>query len=186
MERKWKEVDGFPGYFISTHGEVKSPDRMLPTTDSVGVKRIRRHKGRYLRPFTDHAGYLRVDLKEDDKRKNSLVHRLVALAFIPNPENKPCVNHLDGDKKNPHVQNLEWCTHLENMRHGHAAGLIPPRILFKGEKSIGSKLTNKQALAIKKRLAAGEPVYLIAADYPVGSSAIREIKAGRCWSHLQI
>ena len=65
-------------------------------------------------------GYLKIGLCKNGKVKYYLVHRLVAQAFIPNPQNKSEVNHIDEDKENNYVENLEWCTHIENMRHGTA------------------------------------------------------------------
>lgn len=74
---------------------------------------------RFMKPQSDKQGYmiLLIGLGSRNKHKGQLVHRLVAQAYIPNPENKPQVNHLDGDKSNNHVSNLEWCTASENMRH---------------------------------------------------------------------
>lgn len=68
----------------------------------------------------EEAGYMRVSLVNG----SHYVHRLVAQAFIPNPENKPCVNHKDGNKKNNNVYNLEWCTHKENSKHAYDMGLL--------------------------------------------------------------
>lgn len=72
------------------------------------------------------AGYKRVQFTVDGKRHTTGVHRLVAIAFIPNPENKSDVNHIDGNKSNNHVSNLEWCTHKENMAHGKRLKLFKP------------------------------------------------------------
>lgn len=70
------------------------------------------------------AGYPRVKLLLDNGVKHIFVHRAVAEAFIPNPYNKPQVNHKDGNKKNPNVDNLEWCTPKENMHHASVTGLL--------------------------------------------------------------
>lgn len=69
-------------------------------------------------------GWLKTELWKDGKRTNYKIHRLVALAFIPNPENKPAINHIDGDKTNNHYTNLEWCTFKENTHHAMANGLM--------------------------------------------------------------
>ena len=74
------------------------------------------------------SGYYYVSLKDNDKIKNARVHRLVAEAFIPNPENKPYINHIDGNKTNNCVDNLEWCTPSENSRHALSKGLLKPPI----------------------------------------------------------
>lgn len=98
----WRQVDGFPDYLISSEGVVKS---------------YRRTKERIMKYKVNSDGYQAVKLCSDEKVSLISVHRLVAMAFIPNPENKPEVNHIDGDKKNNHVDNLEWCTRSENMVH---------------------------------------------------------------------
>ncbi len=89
------------GYSVSTNGVV---------TDSSGA---------VLKQYKEQNGYMRVWIKQDGKRKKFSVHRLVAMSFIPNPENKPCVNHKDGNKENNCVTNLEWCTHSENELHSY-------------------------------------------------------------------
>ena len=68
-------------------------------------------------------GYLVAHLSKDNKAKNILVHRLVAESFIPNPNKYPCVNHIDGNKQNNNINNLEWCTHSENDLHAYKIGL---------------------------------------------------------------
>lgn len=77
---------------------------------------------RFLSPSV-RGEYLSIGLYHDRKRKSFAVHRLVALVYLDNPENKPCVNHIDGDKFNNHVSNLEWCTHSENAIHAVETGL---------------------------------------------------------------
>lgn len=75
-------------------------------------------KQRFLKPFGDGHGYLKVDLFKDGIKKHCRVHRLIALTYLPNPENKPCINHIDENKTNNALPNLEWCTHEENNNHG--------------------------------------------------------------------
>ena len=73
--------------------------------------------------FNKHTKYLTVNLYDHGKRKTVDVHRLVAMAFIENVENKKCVNHIDGNKTNNYVKNLEWCTYSENLIHAYKTGL---------------------------------------------------------------
>ena len=74
------------------------------------------------------AGYLGLAIGANGIKKRFIVHRLVAQAFIPNPENKPCVNHKDGNKLNNCIKNLEWVTYQENTIHAHRVGLFPTKI----------------------------------------------------------
>lgn len=80
----------------------------------------------YVHTTEDKHGYLIVKLYKDGHRATKRVHVLVAEHFVPNPDNLPVVNHIDGNKKNPYYTNLEWCTYSENTKHAYATGLIDP------------------------------------------------------------
>ena len=98
MSEVWKTVEGFNDrYEVSTYGKVRNVQR-----------------GKLLTPYINRFGYMSVKLFSGNKGKEHKVHRLVAQAFIENPEQKPCVNHKDNNKQNNHVENLEWCTYQEN------------------------------------------------------------------------
>ncbi len=103
---KWSKIDGFSHYLVSDKGRVMSK----PWEDG------RRRKTACILDGTAHDfGYLKVCLVGDDGvKKNVFIHRLVALAFLPNPEGKRCINHIDNNPKNNNLENLEWCTHKEN------------------------------------------------------------------------
>lgn len=130
MQEIWKDVVGYEGlYKVSNLGNVMS---FQPNC---------RNRNQYLTPF-NNGGYFRVTFTVKRKRTNHLVHRLVADAFIPNPENKEAVNHIDGCKTNNHVDNLEWVTKSENTRHAIRIGLRPsstPKTRLKGSKNPLSK-----------------------------------------------
>lgn len=100
----WKDIPGFEGaYMISSHGKLKS----FKTTSGGYILRNNNSKG----------GYLSVILRYKSKKRHTRIHRLVAEAFIPNPENKREVNHIDCNKQNNRVENLEWATRKENEFH---------------------------------------------------------------------
>lgn len=111
----WRWIPGYEGWYqVSTRGRVRSVDRWVTYPD--GSKRF--IKGRILKPELNKKGYLYVYLCRDGKRCNFRVHRLVAETWISNPENKPQVNHLDEQKTNNDVFNLEWVTAKENTNYG--------------------------------------------------------------------
>ena len=101
---------------ILTHYEVDTFGRVYSTFNKS-----------YLTQRNSEWGYPTVHLAYGNNKGNAVVHRLVAQTFIPNPDNKPCVNHKDGNKENNHVSNLEWVTHKENTAHAIATGLFDPK-----------------------------------------------------------
>jgi hypothetical protein len=111
-------MEGF--YEVSNKGRVRSLDRMLATRWKTKVL----YKGQILSPRMAATGYNQLALQRAGKRHNLYVARLVAEAFIPNPDGKPEVNHKSGDKMDNSTQNLEWTTHAENVAHSVATGLL--------------------------------------------------------------
>ena len=109
MIEEWRPIEGYEGlYEVSNIGRVRSVDRFY----------YRLHKGKVLSPTKDRYGYLTVTLNCNGKSKTIKIHRLVAQAFLPNPDNLPQVNHKDEDKTNNNVDNLEWCTAKYNVNFG--------------------------------------------------------------------
>lgn len=112
MKELFKDIEGFEGrYQVGTLGSVVS-------LNYLGTRMPRK-----LKPTKHHLGYMMVGLGAKNLK---MVHTLVAKAFIPNPENKPYVNHIDGNKANNRVSNLEWVTSKENMNHAIRTGLRDP------------------------------------------------------------
>lgn len=112
MIEEWRTIFGYEGlYEVSSYGRVRSLDRYV--VDSLGNRRF--YKGKVLSPIKDKVGYLSVKLQEGNKHN---IHRLVAQAFIENPDNLPQVNHKDEDKSNNRVDNLEWCDSKYNNNYG--------------------------------------------------------------------
>ena len=98
--------------------------------------------GRFLQNRLSNRGYYHVLLTENGIEKNHLIHRLVATAFIPNPDNKPQVNHKDGNKLNNNLDNLEWCTNRENAKHSYENGLTKHENLVKAS-NISAEILSK-------------------------------------------
>lgn len=120
MSEIWREHPYYNGnYLVSNTGRVKSVDQLVKCKS--GATRI--HKGKELKQFKNERGYLCVVITKDKNTKIKKVHRLVAETFIDNPQNKPQVNHIDCNKENNDVSNLEWCTNSENMLHAYKNGL---------------------------------------------------------------
>ena len=125
----------------------------------------------------DRCGYRELILNG----KNHRVHRLVAEAFIPNPNNLPCVNHIDGNKQNNFVKNLEWCTHSENMIHAYQTGLEQPRC---GEQHHAHKLTEDAVKYIKQLYAKRDKEFgavALAKKFNVDRTTIHDIVRGKTW-----
>ena len=115
MEEKWKDIKGYEGiYQVSNYGNVRVLDRYVWNHNGF-VKR----KGKILKPSLNKYGYKDVMLSKDNVRKKYRINRLVAEAFIENPENKEQVNHIDRNKTNNNVNNLEWVTRQENITHSY-------------------------------------------------------------------
>lgn len=116
MEEIWKDIEGYEGkYQVSSFGRVRSLDRMVPTVHNA----TRMVKGKTLTPWTDRYGYHHVNLWRDCKMKSQQVHRLVATAFIKNPDGLPEVNHKNEDKTDNRADNLEWCNTRYNINYGN-------------------------------------------------------------------
>ena len=98
---EWKQIQGYENYEVSNEGQVRN-----------------KKTGKILKPAKNNCGYLQVILYKDNKRKSFLIQRLVADVWIPNPDNLPEVNHIDENKEDNRVENLEWCTRQYNMSYG--------------------------------------------------------------------
>ena len=112
---KWKVIKGYEGiYEVSNHGKIKSLARKIKHSDGNS----RNVKERILNPANDKDGYLFLTLSKNGTKKQCRVHRIVAEAFIENPDKKPQINHINEVKNDNRASNLEWATSKENINHG--------------------------------------------------------------------
>lgn len=160
------KIKGFEGYEVNENGEIFS----LPKKTRKGVRKIK--------PLQhSKTGYMYVDLCSNGKIKKFTVHRLIAMAFIPNPDNKPQVNHINGIKTDNRVENLEWTTRSENQLHSIKCGLRTTV----GEKNSQCKLSEKDAFNIKY---SKEKTSDLSRKYNISQSTICDIRKGRSWTHI--
>ena len=159
----WKEVYGFNNYLCNENGEIYS------------LLRNKILKGRSLK------GYKRVALMKDGKTIDVLVHRLIAQTFLPNPENKPYINHIDGDKTNNSVSNLEWCTQKENVQHAIETGLKDDR----GTHSSRASCNEEKLKEIRSLISEGKRNEEIAKIVGVSKDVVRYIRCNRTYKEKE-
>ena len=162
----YKPIDGFGSkYFVSDDGHIYSIRR-------------RGQIGGVMSETPNSSGYLRVNLSSDGKTKSYFIHRIVAAAFVQNPDSKEFVNHKDGNKKNNCADNLEWCTRRENMAHAMSHGLIHYAPM-RGDKHPMCKISDADAKEIIRLRKSGVLSHELAEKYGVTCNTIRNIVYGR-------
>lgn len=180
----WRSIPGYPKYEASNFGRIRSIRRTLIVNDPLYNRVYETTRDEcIIKPYPNWRGYLRVDLRSTDRKfgRVEAVHRLVAMAFIPNPNNYPQVNHLSGIKTDNTVNNLEWCTNLHNRRHAQKLGLFGD---MRGQNSPARKLDETQVRTIRRCLQDGMCYQDLATYFKVGKSAIKDIKHKRTWAYL--
>lgn len=184
----WRKIEGFEYYEVSDNGRVRSLPRIVPCRGRFITKR----GGLILKPGLSGRGYEQVCLWLcNNVSKQKYVHRLVAEAFLPNPNNKPEVNHIDGNKRNNELANLEWVTASENQQHSISMGLR----LGKKHKNVlckpydwmpkKCKLSFLDAIEIKKwYYMGGITIRSLAKKYNVSVDTVRDLLNGKRYTHL--
>ena len=161
-----KKIEGYNDYYVTDEGDVYS------------YKYTVRRK---LKPRANTRGYLYVNLCKKGKYKSKSLHRLVAEAFLNNENELPQVNHIDGNKLNNNITNLEWCSASSNIKHAFETGLNTPRV---GSQHHDTHLSENDVLTIRQLLVTGNSRMYIANKYKVSVSSIKNIALGYTWKHI--
>lgn len=165
MKEIWKDIDGYKDYQVSNMGRLKSLKFNRETILKQGVQ---------------NCGYRNIQLYNDRVRKGLLVHRLVAIAFVPNPENKAQVNHINGIKTDNNSNNLEWCTASYNLEHAKKEKLNKCH----SESHYRAMLTNDQVVEIRKMLENGLKPSVVASMFNQKVGNIYKIKNYQIWKRV--
>lgn len=172
----WRPVVGYEGFYeISTFGRVKR----VRTNFKHENRPHNESYERILRPETSKDGYLRVDLSANGIARHKQVHRLVAEAFIQNPNNFPMINHKDEDRKNNHVSNLEWCDAKYNNNYGTRKQI--------GSLHHGAKLTEDDVVFIRNNYRPRSKMFGLGAfanRFGVSKRAIAHVIHNESWKHI--
>ena len=159
---KWRWIPGYEGlYLVSDQGRVFS----MPS---------KTHYGHMMKLGESSYGYLRVCLCKENNKRGYQVHRLVASAFIDNPDGKPEVNHKDGNRQNNAAANLEWVTRSENEKHAYAVLGKKPNAPWRGKPREFARVFSDKT--VRKIRASNEPSRALAARYGVSKTTILNIK----------
>jgi len=179
MKEIWKDIQGYEGlYQVSNLGRVKSLDRLIQRVPGT----LRKWDGKVKKIKLSLGKYVRFGLYREGDVSFFIVSRLVAKAFIPNPLNKLCVNHIDNNPNNNKVENLEWVTHKENMQHAVRQG----RIAY-GEIISNSKLKEKDVINIRKEYSKHSRnfnTHTLAKKFKVTQATIWQIISRSTWKHI--
>lgn len=179
----WVNVIGYEKiYELSMSGKVIAKERYIDSKKFINGKHSKGfRKSKLLKSQLSYAGYVRVFLTKGGKKKAFTIHRLLALHFIPNPENKPCINHINGIKSDNRLENLEWVTNSENDLHAYRLELRKP---MKGVSNGMAKLNDNKVRKIRGFLSKGLMHKDIAKKFNVAPVSITRIANNQLWRHV--
>ncbi len=182
----WKDIAGYEGYYQASNlGHIRSLSRSFnynrTTCGTTPQTIFNNRRGAIIKQSYNHKGYLGFDLNKGGNRWHVISHRIIARTFIPNPENKPEVNHKNGIKDDNRVINLEWVTTSENARHSFD---VLKRKARNGERINTAKLTEPQIITIRI-WASFKPITEIARYFGVQRYAIDRIIKRKSWKHVK-
>lgn len=178
----WKPVAGYDGlYEIINTGRVKYPCKKIKRYWR-GRHQTFRRKEKITVGHVNRKGYLEIKLQKGAIKKPCRVHRLVAQAFIPNPNNLPQINHKDGDKKNNKATNLEWCDNSHNIKHAYENRLMDRR----GEKQNTCKIKESDVLEIRDFYSKNPTAFLrvYAEKLNITRNTVSNIIKRNIWKHI--
>lgn len=183
----WKEVEAKGvKWLVCADGRVKTPAHSCEYTRKNRdgkVATITNHfEESIASPCKTRNGYLEVYVRKNGKRTHCLVHRLVGIAFVPGYREGLTINHINGDKLDNSVENLEWVSLARNTQHQWEVGLVDLR----GEKQPGSKLTSKQVVYIRRLLSQGVSMHSLAVIAGVDPNTIALIRDGKRWASVTL
>lgn len=183
MKEIWKSVDGYEGlYEVSNLGKVRSLDRVIADmSEKWDKERTRFFKGKVLSARAHTNGYLRYQLFDRNRNGTDFyAHRLVAKSFIDNHDNRPEINHIDGNKKNNIKENLEWISRKGNINHAFKTGLNHGTPKTTRE----VKLRIEDISIIKKRYSDCGNMSQVAREYRVSMQTIMRVVKGLTWKNI--
>lgn len=168
MEEIWKDIPGYEGHYM--------------VSNLCRVRSLKHKKVKYLKPQLNSSDRDYVNLTMHGKTKCGFVYRLAALAFIPNPNNYPVINHIDGNHHNNCLENLEWCTQKHNIQHAFNTGLI---VSVKGS-NVGSSILNENDIFRMRDLLLTDSFLEVSKIMGISRETVRGIASREQWKHLDI